>query len=262
MWLALKLSHLISFVLGTDILPHVDLPRGVTGVITKLVQYAVILVGVLVAFSAVGVDVDRITILFGALGVGVGFGLQGVVNNFASGLIVLFGRAINFGDAVQFDDFEGMVEDIGLLQSTVRTFHGADVLVPNSTLISSTVVNWTRDKSDVRRIDVPVGVAYGTDPNSVIEVLEGAATKHPSVVQNPAPKALFLGFGDNSLDFQLNVWFAEDKWYGASSDLRIAAHDALNAAGIEIARPQRDLHLRSIDEGVSFEVNSQEGNDE
>jgi small-conductance mechanosensitive channel len=259
-WLALKLSQLISFVLDTDILPHVDLPRGVPAVITKLIQYAVILVGILVAFSAVGFDVDRITILFGALGVGVGFGLQGVVNNFASGLVVLFGRAINFGDAVQFDDFEGVVEDIGLLQSTVRTYHGADVLVPNSTLISSTVVNWTRGKDDIRRIDVPVGVAYGTDPNSVIEVLERTATKHPSVVQNPAPKALFLGFGDNSLDFQLNVWFAEDKWYNASSDLRIAAHDALNAAGIEIAKPQRDLHLRSIDEGVSFEVNSREEN--
>jgi small-conductance mechanosensitive channel len=259
-WLALKLSQLISFVLGTDILPHVDLPRGVPAVITKLIQYAVILVGILVAFSAVGFDVDRITILFGALGVGVGFGLQGVVNNFASGLVVLFGRAINFGDAVQFDDFEGVVEDIGLLQSTVRTYHGADVLVPNSTLISSTVVNWTRDDNDIRRIDVPVGVVYGTDPNSVIEVLEGAATKHPLVVQNPAPKALFLGFGDNSLKFQLNVWFTVDKWYNASSDLRIGVSDALNAAGIEIARPQRDLHLRSIDEGVSFDMKSQDEN--
>jgi small-conductance mechanosensitive channel len=261
MWLALKLSHLISFVLETDILPHVDLPRGVPGVITKLIQYAVILVGVLAAFSAVGFDVDRLTIVLGALGVGVGFGLQGVVNNFASGLLVLFGRAINFGDAVQFNDFEGVVSDIGLMQSTVRTYHGADVLVPNSTLISSTLVNWTRDRNDVRRIDVPVGVAYGTDPNRVIEVLEGAATNYPLVVKNPAPKALFLGFGDNSLNFQLNVWFDVDKWYNASSDLRIGVSDALSAAGIEIARPQRDLHLRSIDEGVSIDVSSQEEHD-
>jgi small-conductance mechanosensitive channel len=257
----ISVSHLISFVLETDILPHVDLPRGVPGVITKLIQYAVILVGVLVAFSAVGVDVDRLTILFGALGVGVGFGLQGVVNNFASGLIVLFGRAINFGDAVQFNDFEGVVSDIGLMQSTVRTYHGADVLVPNSTLISSTVVNWTRDRNDVRRIDVPVGVTYGTDPNTVIAVLEGAATNHPLVAKNPAPKALFLGFGDNSLNFQLNVWFDVDKWYNASSDLRISVSDALSAAGIKIARPQRDLHLRSIDEGVSIDVSSQEEHD-
>lgn len=261
MWLAVKLSQLISFVLNTDILPHLDLPRGVPGVITKLIQYTVILVGVLVAFSAVGFDVDRLTILFGALGVGVGFGLQGVVNNFASGLIVLFGRAINFGDAVQFNDFEGTVADIGLMQSTVRTYHGADVLVPNSTLISSTLVNWTRDRNDVRRIDVPVGVAYGTDPNTVIETLEGAATNHPLVVKNPAPKALFLGFGDNSLNFQLNVWFDVDKWYNASSDLRIGVSDALSAAGIKIARPQRDLHLRSIDEGVSIDVSSREEHD-
>lgn len=257
-WLALKLSQLISFVLETDILPHVDLPRGVPGVITKLIQYAVILVGVLVAFSAVGFDVDRLTIVLGALGVGVGFGLQNVINNFVSGLIVLFGNGINFGDAVQFEGYSGKIRDIGLVQSTVRTYHGADVLVPNSILVSSTLVNWTRDRNDVRRIDVPVGVAYGTDPNTVIETLEGAATNHPLVVKSPAPKALFLGFDENSLKFQLNVWFAEDKWYNASSDLRIAANDALSAAGIEIARPQRDLHLRSIDEGVSFDVSSQE----
>jgi small-conductance mechanosensitive channel len=179
-----------------------------------------------------------------------------VVNNLASGLIVLFGQGVNFGDEVQFDQFAGVVRDIGLLQSTVRTYHGADVLVPNATLVSSTVVNWTRELADLRRVDVPVGVAYGTDPKTVIDVLEGMATKHPQVVKKPAPKVIFLGFGDSSLNFQLNVWFPVDQWYGASSEVRVAASDALSSAGIEIAVPQRDLRLRAVDEEVSIEVSS------
>jgi small-conductance mechanosensitive channel len=259
-WLSWKLSQLLNFVLGTDLLPLMHLPSGLPVAIMQLTRYAVILVGILVAFSAAGVDVDRLTVLFGAVGVGAGFGLQHVVNNLASGLIVLLGHGVNVGDDVQLDEFKGVVRDIGLLQSTVRTYHGADVLVPNATLVSSTVVNWTREKADQRRVDIPVGVAYGTDPKTVIDLLDGMATKHPQVAKKPAPKVIFLGFGENSMNFQLNVWFAEDSWYGASSEVRVAVSDALSSAGIEIAVPQRDLHLRSVDEGVSIEVRSQEDN--
>jgi small-conductance mechanosensitive channel len=255
-WLSLKFSQFVSFVLGTDLLPLMHLRHGLQAAIIQLTRYAVILIGILVAFSAAGVEIDRLTVLFGAVGVGVGFGLQNVVNNLASGLIVLFGQGINFGDEVQFDQFSGVVRDIGLLQSTVRTYHGADVLVPNATLVSSTVVNWTRELADLRRVDVPVGVAYGTDPKTVIDLLEGMATEHPQVVKKPAPKVIFLGFGENSMNFQLNVWFPVDQWYGASSEVRVAASDALSSAGIEIAVPQRDLRLRSVDEEVSIEVSS------
>ena len=255
-WLSFKLSQLICFVLGTDVLPLMNLSRGLPAAIVQLTRYVVVVVGILVAFSAAGVDVDRLTVLFGALGVGVGFGLQNVVGNFASGLVVLFGQGINYGDEVQLEDHEGVVRDIGLLQSTVRTYHGADVLVPNSTLVSTTVVNWTREDASQRRVDIPVGVSYGTDSKTVIELLEGVANEHPLVARNPAPKALFLGFGESSLNFQLNVWFAEDTWYGAASDVRVAANDALNGAGIEVAFPQRDLHLRSIGKGVAIEVSS------
>ena len=259
-WLSLKFSQFISFVLGTDLLPLMHLRRGLPAAIIQLTRYAVILIGILVAFSAAGVNIDRLTVLFGAIGVGVGFGLQNVVNNLASGLIVLFGQGVSFGDEVQFDQFAGVVKDIGLLQSRVRTYHGADVLVPNATLVSSTVVNWTRERADLRRVDVPVGVAYGTDPKTVIDLLEGMATEHPQVLKKPAPKVIFLGFGENSLNFQLNVWFPVDQWYGASSEVRVAANDALKAAGIEIALPQRDLRLRSVDQAVSIEVSSQEDN--
>jgi small-conductance mechanosensitive channel len=251
-WLSVKLSQLLGFLLGTDVLPLMHLPRGAPATIIQLTRYSVILIGVLVAFSAAGVDVDRLTVLFGAIGVGVGFGLQNVVNNFASGLVALFGRAINIGDDVDFDEFSGKVREIGLLQSTVRTYTGANVLVPNSTLVSSTVVNWTHEGADRRRVDIPVGVSHGTDPETVIELLEGVATKHPQVAKIPAPKALFMEFAESSLDFQLNAWFSEDAWYNGSSDLRVQVNDALVAAGIEVAFPQRDLHLRSIPEGVSI----------
>ena len=253
-WLSVKLSQLISAILGKDILPRMDLGHGVPTMITQFTRYAVILIGILVAFSATGVDVDRLTILMGALGVGVGFGLQNVVNNLASGLVVLFGRSVNYGDEVQIEDFEGVVREIGLLQSKVRTYHGADVLVPNSTLVSSTLVNWTREGTDQRRVDIPVGVEYGTDPKTVVDVLEGVAAKQPLVARKPAPKVIFLGFGENALNFQLNVWFPEARWYGAASDLRLAASDALVAAGIGLAYPQRDLHLRTIAPGVSLEI--------
>ena len=251
-WLSVKLSQLLGFLLGTDVLPLMHLPRGAKATIVQLTRYAVILIGVLIAFSAAGVDVDRLTVMFGALGVGVGFGLQNVVSNFASGLVALFGRTINIGDDVDFEEYSGKIREIGLLQSTVRTYKGANVLVPNSTLVSSTVVNWTQEGADRRRVDIPVGVGYGTDPETVVELLEGVATKHPQVAKIPAPKALFMEFAESSLGFQLNAWFAEKDWYTGSSDLRVQVNAALVAAGIEVAYPQRDLHLRSVPGGVSI----------
>jgi small-conductance mechanosensitive channel len=134
----------------------------------------------------------------------------------------------------------------------VRTYKGANVLVPNSTLVSSTVVNWTQEGADRRRVDIPVGVGYGTDPETVVELLEGVATKHPQVAKIPAPKALFMEFAESSLGFQLNAWFSEKDWYTGSSDLRVQVNDALVAAGIQVAFPQRDLHLRSVPGGVSL----------
>ncbi len=244
-WLTFKISQLLRFVLEADVMPHLDLPRGVPGAITRLSHYAIVVVGVMVGASAAGLDFSRINLIVGALGVGIGFGLQTVVNNFVSGLILLFERPIRVDDKVQLAELSGTVKNIGMRASIVRTFQGAEVIVPNANLISAEVVNWTLS-DDRRRMDLPVGVAYGTDPQTVIEILVGVATEHPEVLSDPEPAALFLGFGDSSLDFQLRAWTRTD-FVRVSSDLLVAMNDALAEAGIEIPFPQRDFHLRSVD---------------
>jgi len=250
-WLTLKLSQFIRFILEAIVLPHMHLSRGAPAAILSLTHYAVMVVGVLFALSAAGFDMGRVTIIFGALGVGVGFGLQNVVNNFLSGLILLFERPIKVGDVIEVNNSLAVVKHVALRSSTVRTYDGAMIIVPNANLISAEVVNWTYG-TDKQRVEIPVGVAYGTDPGTVIELLIAAATKHSDVSETPAPKALFLGFGDSSLDFELRVWVPVSTRMGIISDLLVAITAALAEAGIEIPFPQRDLHVRSIADEASL----------
>jgi small-conductance mechanosensitive channel len=243
-WLTFKISQLLRFVLETDVMPKMDLPRGVPGAISRLSHYAIIVLGFMIAATAAGLDFSRVNLIVGALGVGIGFGLQNVVNNFVSGLILLFERPVRVGDKVQLAEIFGTVKNIGMRASVVRTFQGAEVIVPNANLISAEVINWTLS-DDRRRMDLPIGVAYGTDPQTVLDLLLGVANEHPDVVDDPASEALFLGFGDSSLDFQLRAWTHAD-FVRVSSELRVEMHAAIRAAGIEIPFPQRDLHLRSV----------------
>ena len=251
-WLTFKISQLLSFILETDVLPNLNLPRGVPGAITRLTHYAIVVIGVMIGAAAAGLDFSRINLIIGALGVGIGFGLQNVVNNFVSGLILLFERPIRVGDKVQLDTLFGIVKNIGMRASIVRTYQGAEVIVPNANLISSEVINWTLS-DDRRRMELPVGVAYGTDPQFVIDLLVGVAEEHEDVMSDPAPAALFLGFGDSSLNFQIRAWTRSD-YVRVSSDLLVATNSALAAAGIEVPFPQRDLHLRSVEAGLSLEI--------
>jgi small-conductance mechanosensitive channel len=247
-------SRAIHFVLDEEVYPRVSLPRGVPFALSTLARYSVLLIGFLLAVSALGFDLDRITILLGAFGVGIGFGLQNVVNNFVSGLILLFERPVKVGDRVELAELEGEVRRIGIRASTVRTWDGADVIVPNASLISDRVVNWTfADR--LRRIIVPVGVAYGTDPHQVIRVLEGVVEGHEQICAEPEPVVLFMGFGESSLDFQLRVWTDKaETFVNVRSDIALAAHDAIVAAGFEIPFPQRDLHLRSVDDRAASAI--------
>jgi small-conductance mechanosensitive channel len=244
-WLSYKLSQFIRFVLETAVLPHMHLPRGVPAAITTLTNYAVIVIGVMVAMSVAGFDMSRVTLIFGALGVGVGFGLQNIVNNFISGLILLFERPIKVGDIIEINNELAVVKHIAMRASTVRTYEGAMIIVPNANLISAEVVNWTYG-TDKRRMEIPVGVAYGTDPKTVIELLIDVAKSHPDVSETPEPSALFLRFGDSSLDFELRVWVSVSSRMKIISDLLLAITEALAEAGITIPFPQRDLHLQSV----------------
>jgi small-conductance mechanosensitive channel len=242
-WLAFLASACIRFVLEEDVYPRLRLARGLPYVISSLLHYAVLFLGVLLAVAALGVDLNKVTVLAGAFGVGLGFGLQGMVNNFVSGLIVLFERPIRVGDAIQMSDLAGEVRRIGIRMTIVRTWEGADVIVPNATLVSEKVTNWTH--SDLlRRIDVPVGITYGSAPKQVQALLLAVARAHPAVLAQPAPEALFLGFGESALNFELRAWTNRfSQWVTIRSELGVAVHDAVYEAGMSFPYPHRVIQL-------------------
>ena len=245
-WVALKIAAFVEFMLNVDFLPKVDLPRGVPETISRLTSYVVIVIGAVVASAAAGFDISKITIVIGALGVGIGFGLQNIVNNFVSGLILLFERPIRVGDTVDLDRDGGTVEKIGMRASIVRTWDGAEIIVPNADLISNNVVNWTLS-NDRRRMRIEVGVAYGTDPEKAAELITGVATANQDVDTHPEPYCLFVGLGDSSLDFELRAWTSSARYIHVASDLRFAIVRTLDEAGIEIPFPQRDVRVRNVD---------------
>lgn len=247
---ALLLSRVMRFVLEEGVLPGLALPRGVPGAVSMLVRYTLVALGFLLAVGAAGVEMTRFTLLASALGVGVGFGLQNIVNNFISGLILAFERPIQMGDVVDLGTLTGEVRRIGIRSSHVRTFDGADVIVPNANLISGQIVNWTFSDR-LRRQEITVGVAYGSDPRRVLEILDAAARAHPDVTRWPEPLALFRGFGSSSLDFLLWCWAPLEKGLIVKSEVALAIHDALATAGIAIPFPQLDLHVRPADGGPS-----------
>jgi potassium-dependent mechanosensitive channel len=212
--------------------------------------YVLLLLVAIVTLAEAGVELNKFTVLTGALGVGLGFGLQNVVNNFVSGLILLFERPIHLGDTIEIGGLSGTVRRIGARSSTILTFQGAEVIVPNSNLLANQVINWTLS-SQWRRVDVPIHVAYGTDPELLLRLLVEVAESNPGVLRQRPPTAFFLGFGDSALNFELRFWSAhQDAWFQLQSEVAIAVVKALQTAGIEIPFPQRDLHVRSLEPSV------------
>ncbi|HEY3065484.1 MAG TPA: mechanosensitive ion channel domain-containing protein [Methylomirabilota bacterium] len=242
-WAGFALSRLIRFVLDEDVFPHLRLSPGLPYALSSVIGYTIVFVGFIAAILVLGVNLDRVTILGGAFGVGVGFGLQNVVNNFVSGLIVLLERPVRVGDAVQIGDVQGEVRRIGIRSSTVRAWQGAEVIVPNSMLVAEKVTNWTPvDRR--RRIDLAVNVAYGCAPDKVLKVLAEVAHANPDVADVPAPQAVFIGFGDNALRFELWAWTHRlDRHMMVKSDLGVAAYAALQNAGVAVAGPRYDVRL-------------------
>ena len=246
-WLGVVISRILRFVLQEDIYPRVNLPRGVPSAISSMIQYAVVTIAFFVALAVAGIDLSSFAIIAGAVGVGIGFGLQNIVNNFVSGLILLFERPIQAGDSIELGPLFGRVGRIGIRSSTVRTFQGAEVIVPNADLIAKEVINWTLSDAH-RRLEVPVGVSYNADPREVIELLVKAAHVHREVMQEPEPFAIFVGYGNSSIDFELRAWVSNfGEGLRIQTELLLDIWDRLEQAGIEIPFPQQDLHLRSVD---------------
>jgi small-conductance mechanosensitive channel len=246
------LSWILQNLLVDEVLRRRGVERGVRVSMKRLVHYALIFVGFLLAISVLGFEITKLTIILSAFGVGIGFGLQGVVNNFVSGLILLFERPVRVGDYIEMGGNWSEIKRIGLRSTTVQTFDQADVIIPNADLVTNQVTNWTLSNRRARLI-IPVGVAYGSDVPLVIETLKSCADAHSMVVKAPAPQVLFLSFGESSLDFELRVWiFDVDNRLTTQSELHQDIDRRFREGNIEIAFPQRDLHLRSADESIMF----------
>jgi small-conductance mechanosensitive channel len=224
---------------------------GVVNSIATLSYYFLLLLVVLVALSTAGVNLSQITIILGALGVGIGFGLQTIANNFISGLILLTERTIKVGDIVELENgLIGEVKNVSIRSTVIRTYHGLDLIVPNSDFISNRVTTWTYG-DDWRRLRIPFGVSYDSDPDEVAKIATEIAREIPTTVEDDEHpiNVWFEGFGDSSLNFSLLVWCRMTQLKpisGLFSDYYFALFRKFKEAGIEIPFPQRDLHLRSI----------------
>jgi small-conductance mechanosensitive channel len=246
------LSWILQKMLMDEVLVRRQLGRGVRHSIGRLVHYVLIFIGFLLALSALGIDVTKLTIMLSALGVGIGFGLQAIVNNFVSGLILLFERPVRVGDSIELGGQWAEVKRIGLRSTTVQTFDEADLIIPNADLVTNQVTNWTLTNRRVR-LTVPVGVAYGSDVPLVIETLRACGKANSMVAKTPDPQVLFLRFGESSLDFELRVWVTDaDHRLKVQSELHQEIDRSFRESEIEISFPQRDLHVRSVDESVNL----------
>jgi small-conductance mechanosensitive channel len=217
--------------------------KGMSFAISTTIRYLIIIFGIVLGLAYAGIDLGKFGLMAGALGVGIGFGLQNIVNNFISGLILLYERPIEVGDTIEVGNLMGEVKSIGVRASRVRTYDGAEVVVPNGNIISNDLINWTLSDNK-RRLDIRIGVAYGSDPNQVLKLLQQVAVNHNKVLIEPAPRPLFIEFGDSSLNFRLLCWVHFEEGLGVKSEIFVDIYNALTEAGIEIPFPQMDVHLK------------------
>ena len=234
-WASFLISRFVRFLLEEDIYQHFQLTRGLSYAISTMLHYLILLVGFFVALGALGVDLTKFTIVAGAFSVGIGFGLQNVINNFVSGLILLFERPIKVGDVIEVGGAAGEVQRIGIRASIIRTSEGSEVIVPNGALISGQVTNWTFSNRQ-RAVEVPVSVAPGQEPQRVVELLKKVALGHPKVAKQPAPQAYVVNFSSGGATYQLRAWTDRyEDWVQVRSDLAVAVNDALARENIAIA---------------------------
>jgi small-conductance mechanosensitive channel len=251
---AFVISWVVQKLIVDEILAKRQVDLGVRLSIGRLVHYALIVLGFFLALVELGFELTKITIILSALGIGIGFGLQGIVNNFVSGLVLLFERPIKVGDYVQLGEQWAAIKKIGLRATVVETFDQSEVVVPNSDLVSTQVTNWTLSHRKARLI-IPVGVEYGSDVPLVKEKLIECAMASSKVLKMPEPQVLFLRFGESSLDFELRVWISDiDERLLVTSELHEEIDRRFREAQIVIAFPQRDLHVRSVEESVGSKI--------
>jgi small-conductance mechanosensitive channel len=240
-------SRLISFLVSDDygLLRFFKLPKGIPTAISLVLRYSIIAFGIVLALSYLNVDLSKFNLMAGALGLGIGFGLQTVISNFVSGLILVFERPIHVGDTVEVNNLLGTVNRIGVRSSSVITYDGAEVVVPNNNLIANDLINWTLS-NNIKRIEILIGTTYGSDPNRILQILLDEVSKNPDALKDPEPQALFSEFGESSLNFKLRFWVHFEAGLKAKSDISIGIYNEFAAQGIEIPFPQQDVHIKNM----------------
>ena len=241
-WISSRTKHFLF----NRLLTKSGLDRALQYAISQIVSNVVLIVGIIIVLENTGIHLGALAVFAGAVGVGVGFGLQNITSNFISGLVILAERPITIGDRIEVAGIAGQVQQIRARSTVILTNDNIAMIVPNTKFIDSPVTNWTYGDPRVR-FRVPVGVAYGSDVNKVREVLIAAAREHPATLSEPAPNAYLEKFGESSIDFELVAWSREMSYRPRrfKSDLNFLIDKHLRSAGIEIPRPQRDLHIRS-----------------
>ena len=246
-YLAHRLSYLVQFLLAQRLYTRRGWDEGVQATISKTSHYTLMTLGIIVAFGFLGFNLTNIALLAGALGVGIGFGLQNIVNNFISGLILLFERPIKVGDMLIIDGQWGMVKEVRVRSTVFQTYDRYVLIIPNSELISNKVLNWTFYGKGINRLSLNVGVAYGSDVHQVTKIIDRVCRANPNVLHDPPPTIFFNAFGDSSLDFTIWVYLrTPDVRITVTHELNCAIFDAFRKHGIEIPFPQRDLYIKQM----------------
>lgn len=241
-WVAKRVQGLLS----DKLLTRTGLDAPARHAVGAIARYLLLLIGLLVIIQTAGIDLTTLNVLAGAVGIGIGFGLQSVISNFFSGLIIMFERPIKVGDRIEVNEVEGDVLEIGARATVVLTNDNIAIIVPNSKFITENVVNWKYNDGKVR-FRIPVGVAYGSDVRLVEKVLLEVADAAKDVMKNPPPAVRLMAFGDSALEFELRVW-SETQVHRKGvlkSAINLAICDKFREHNIEIPFPQRDLHIRS-----------------
>ncbi|MEX0769737.1 MAG: mechanosensitive ion channel domain-containing protein [Balneolaceae bacterium] len=239
------IAGFVRKTLQNNFLPRFDIDGGLRYTLSRVTYYIIITIGILVSFQFVGIDLSSLAVIFGLLSVGIGFGLQNITNNFISGLIVLFERPISVGDRVDVGGIEGDVLEINIRSTKIRTMNNISIIVPNQEFVGSRVINYSHG-DPTYRLDLEVGVSYGSDLDTVLKALKEVGDDHPKVMKNPAPRVHLIGFGDSSWDMELWVWVPDVKEYRSiRNELNQSIVRKFAEYNITIPFPQRDLHVRS-----------------
>ena len=242
------LSRNIKKWMSEWILVSLGIKKGTREAIASIINYIVTIFGILIVLHNAGIDLTSITVIAGALSIGIGIGLKNIISNFISGLTILIAQPIKVGDYIEVDNLCGLVEKTSIRSTIIRTLDGIFVIVPNNCLVENNIINWSH-KDPICRLRLPVGVAYGSDTLLVTEALLDAARKEKKVLSNPSPKVFFKGFGDSSLNFELLVWIKYPPLTDPiKSALNFLIESELRARNISIPFPQRDLNIRNVND--------------